>query len=77
MVFGLLDRKARNIVNGSSSQELSQARAKSTARIVARFSRGNIMLQRGAFMTADDLRKRSEAADDSMAEINKVFKTIS
>ena len=41
--------------------------------VVRRFARGNVALQEGRYVTADELKRRSEAAVVSMANIERLM----
>jgi hypothetical protein len=44
-----------------------------TRRIVARFARGNVALQQGHYLTAEELARRSKAAVASFQRIEKAL----
>ncbi len=51
-----------------------EARKRAAAnRVVRRFSRGNVALQQGKYVTEAELKARSEAAVTSMANIERMI----
>jgi hypothetical protein len=51
--------------------DYEDSKVESSNRILSRYSRGNVMLQRGAFITSNELRSKSRSADSSMRVIQK------
>ncbi len=51
--------------------DYEDSKKESSQRLLARYSRGNVALQRGAYIGPAELRARSKAADHSMRSIQK------
>jgi hypothetical protein len=51
--------------------DYNSKKAASRVRVVRRFSRGNVALQSGRYITASELARRSEAAVVSMDKIER------
>ena len=68
-----LFRRPSSLDAQSAQQRYDELSKASSARIVARFSRGNVALQRGSCMTEQDLRQKSRDADTSMRKIRNAI----
>lgn len=63
MIFWSKTRKSR--------EQHDQERDEITRKVVARFSRGNVLMQSGRYMTSEQLLANSLRADKDMRDINR------
>ena len=64
---------AKRLVRWLTLADYYDSKSSGSRRVVQRFARGNVAIQRGSYLTSDELSNRAKVVEKSMAAINKAY----